>query len=182
MRRYVIQIGDNTHSVDVEELGSQTFNVALADGRQLTARLLDDHDLGQSQLTAGLEPEPAGPPGPGPSGRAVAADSPGAGVSRAAAARVPSGPARTTGGPAAGSRSAGGPSLFEAPMPGVVLSIEVAPGAPVRHGQTLLVLEAMKMKNELKAPRDAIVADVLVAAGQQVKHGDPLIKFEQVQS
>ncbi|MDR1213479.1 MAG: acetyl-CoA carboxylase biotin carboxyl carrier protein subunit [Propionibacteriaceae bacterium] len=67
-------------------------------------------------------------------------------------------------------------------MPGVVLSIEVAPGAPVRHGQTLLVLEAMKMKNELKAPRDAIVADVLVAAGQQVKHGDPLIKFEQVQS
>ncbi len=46
------------------------------------------------------------------------------------------------------------------------------------RGQVLLILEAMKMKNEIRAERDGVVGAVHVAAGDQVKHGDPLISFE----
>ncbi|MFZ0530668.1 MAG: biotin/lipoyl-containing protein, partial [Propionicimonas sp.] len=60
----------------------------------------------------------------------------------------------------------------------VILSIEVAAGASVQRGQTLMVLEAMKMKNDLRAERDGTVASVLVGAGAQVKHGDVLLEFE----
>ena len=63
-------------------------------------------------------------------------------------------------------------------MPGVVLSVDVAVGDSVRRGQTLLVLEAMKMKNELKAERDGVVASIPANAGDQVKHGDVLLEFE----
>jgi biotin carboxyl carrier protein len=63
-------------------------------------------------------------------------------------------------------------------MPGVVLAVEVEPGATVRRGQTLLVLEAMKMKNEIKAERDGTISAVLVAAGAQVKHGEALVEYE----
>jgi biotin carboxyl carrier protein len=63
-------------------------------------------------------------------------------------------------------------------MPGVVLSVDVAVGDSVRRGQTLLVLEAMKMKNELKAERDGVVARIPANAGDQVKHGDVLLEFE----
>ncbi|MDR1387180.1 MAG: hypothetical protein LBJ44_06250 [Propionibacteriaceae bacterium] len=158
----------------MEELGGQTFSVALPDGRQLTASLVEDRDLGPSRGAGGPAGDPALTPDPL---QLAATGSAGPAATGPARAPTPPPPARPTG-PAAASGRGGGPNLFEAPMPGVVLSIEIAPGAPVQRGQTLLVLEAMKMKNELKAPRDAIVADVLVAAGQQVKHGDPLIKFE----
>src|SRR5450756_972450 len=64
------------------------------------------------------------------------------------------------------------------PMPGVILSIEVAVGTTVQRGQTLLVLEAMKMKNEIKAERDGTIAAVLVEAGAQVNHRDVLVEYE----
>lgn len=63
-------------------------------------------------------------------------------------------------------------------MPGVILSVDVAAGARVQRGDTLMVLEAMKMKNELRAPRDGAVAEIYVAAGQQVKFGETLVRFE----
>lgn len=65
-----------------------------------------------------------------------------------------------------------------APMPGVILTVDVAVGATVKRGDSLMVLEAMKMKNELKAPRDGVVAEVYVAPGAQVKYGEFLVRFE----
>lgn len=64
------------------------------------------------------------------------------------------------------------------PMPGVLLSIDVAVGAVVTRGQTLMVLEAMKMKNEIKAQRDGTIAAIRVGVGDQVRHGDALLEFE----
>jgi biotin carboxyl carrier protein len=178
MRRYVISINDVTHTVDIEEVGNDTFTVQLGDGRLVTACLLDDHDLNQAQITPQVGGTPAardiGMPMPLPSPTAVP-NVPRVVPARSPVPRLPADPS-----PSAPRPAAGGPMAFEAPMPGVVLSVEVAPGTPVRRGQTLLVLEAMKMKNELKAPRDAIVARVLVKAGDQVKHGDRLIDFESV--
>lgn len=72
----------------------------------------------------------------------------------------------------------GGGSHIRAIMPGRVSRIDVAPGDAVRRGQGLLILEAMKMENEIVAPRDGIVADVLVSAGQAVDNGDELVRLE----
>jgi len=54
------------------------------------------------------------------------------------------------------------------PMPGTVLDIKVSQGERVKAGQTLLVLEAMKMENEIAAPRDATVVSVSVKKGSNV--------------
>lgn len=65
-----------------------------------------------------------------------------------------------------------------APMPGLVVRVEVAPGDQVAAGQPLIVVEAMKMENELRAPADGIVASVQVEPGQTVDKGDTLLVLE----
>jgi len=58
-----------------------------------------------------------------------------------------------------------------------VLRIDAQPGTEVAAGQTLLVLEAMKMENNLKSPVSGIVAEVYAQAGQAVEKGAKLIRF-----
>jgi propionyl-CoA carboxylase alpha chain len=67
---------------------------------------------------------------------------------------------------------------FVAPMPGVVLDVRVQPGDHVSAGQTLVVLEAMKMEHHMKAPADGVVAEVRVQQGEQVENGALLLVFE----
>ncbi|WP_420432036.1 acetyl/propionyl/methylcrotonyl-CoA carboxylase subunit alpha [Hyphobacterium sp.] len=74
---------------------------------------------------------------------------------------------------AADAAEAGG--LVKAPMPGKVLSLNIAEGDAVTKGQKLLVLEAMKMEHALAAPRDGVIASVSISAGDQVGEGDPLV-------
>ena len=64
-------------------------------------------------------------------------------------------------------------------MPGLVKSVHVSVGQPVRTGDRLAVLEAMKMEHALTAARDGIVAEVLAAEGQQVEAGAALIRLEE---
>lgn len=64
-----------------------------------------------------------------------------------------------------------------APIPGVVSEIRVSQGDRVEDGSVLLVLEAMKMENEVYAPIDGVVSEVYVEAGQQVGLGDRLVKI-----
>jgi pyruvate carboxylase subunit B len=65
-----------------------------------------------------------------------------------------------------------------APMPGLVVRVQVEPGQRVAAGQGVIIVEAMKMENELKAPADGIVASIAVAAGQTVEKGALLLTFE----
>ena len=67
---------------------------------------------------------------------------------------------------------------FIAPMPGVVLDVRVEPGQAVTAGETLVVLEAMKMEHHMAAPADGTVAEVRVARGDQVANGALLLVFE----
>jgi biotin carboxyl carrier protein len=62
-----------------------------------------------------------------------------------------------------------------APMPGSVLDIKVQKGDKVKMGDVLLVLEAMKMENEITASQDGTVVDVLVGKGDTVSMEDPLV-------
>ncbi|HYW05846.1 MAG TPA: biotin/lipoyl-containing protein [Longimicrobium sp.] len=65
-----------------------------------------------------------------------------------------------------------------APMPGLVVKIEVAVGDAVKAGQGLVIVEAMKMENELKAPADGVVAKIAVKERQTVDKGAILIVLE----
>lgn len=73
--------------------------------------------------------------------------------------------------------SAAGPSALHAPMPGLVLQVLVEPGQAVEAGQGLVVLEAMKMENELRADAAGTVAAVHVAPGTAVGKGELLVSF-----
>lgn len=66
---------------------------------------------------------------------------------------------------------------LKAPMPGLIVGINVAPGDAVRKGDSLLILEAMKMENVLKAPADATVKTVRTNHGDRVEKGQVLIEF-----
>lgn len=71
--------------------------------------------------------------------------------------------------------SSGGPVEVRAIIPGRVLSIAVAAGDAVTAGQQLLVVEAMKMQNEIRAPRDGTVERIAVGPGGTIELGDVLV-------
>ncbi len=112
-------------------------------------------EAGKAMLTDEYEafaPAPAAPAAPAPA------------ASTAAPAAAPAAPAVTASG-----------EPVNSPMPGTILRVEVAQGAAVKEGQLLVVLEAMKMENEILAPKDGTVAQVVVQKGSHVETGSPLI-------
>ena len=68
--------------------------------------------------------------------------------------------------------------VFSAPMPGIILSIAVEPGAQVVTGDVICVLEAMKMQQQLRADWSGVVKSVLVNVGQQVMDGTPIVEID----
>ena len=81
----------------------------------------------------------------------------------APAPAVPAAPAAPAG--------AAGAVVVNAPMPGNILDVKVKPGDSVKAGDTLLILEAMKMENEISAPQDGTIASVDVRKGDVVDSG-----------
>ena len=71
-----------------------------------------------------------------------------------------------------------GSLTLSAPLPGVIISVEVKEGQTVNNGQELYVLEAMKMKNSIKAARSGKIASIHVNPGDLVKHNQPILTFE----
>lgn len=67
---------------------------------------------------------------------------------------------------------------IKAPMPGLILDVNIAEGDEVKEGDYLLVLEAMKMENTLTAPRDGVVKAISVKKGQTVEKNQLLIEME----
>ena len=69
-------------------------------------------------------------------------------------------------------------NIVKSPMPGLVLQIMIEEGQQVSKGETLLILEAMKMENAIKAPADAVVKSIKVTKGAAVDKGQLLIEME----
>jgi pyruvate carboxylase subunit B len=77
-----------------------------------------------------------------------------------------------------GAERARGPASLKAPMPGLVVRLQVEAGQSVAAGAGVVVLEAMKMENELRAPAPGVVSAVRVRPGEAVEKGQVLVEFE----
>lgn len=71
----------------------------------------------------------------------------------------------------------GGEFHLKAPMPGLVVAISVSEGQEVKKGQVLVILESMKMQNELKSPRDGTISHIKVKAGESVEQKQILLNL-----
>ncbi len=99
-----------------------------------------------------------------------------AGAAPVAAPAAPAAP-KAPAAPAAAPAGAAGAVAVKAPMPGNILDVKVAAGASVKAGDVLVILEAMKMENEIVAPQDGTVASVNVNKGDTVNSGDVLVSM-----
>jgi len=70
-------------------------------------------------------------------------------------------------------------STLVAPIPGIIVAIQVKAGDTVKAGQPLCTLEAMKMKSAIRAPKDGKIENVLVTIGEHVKHRQPLMEYAE---
>ena len=95
-------------------------------------------------------------------------------------AAAPAAPVAPKAAPAAAPKAATGAAgavTVKAPMPGNILDVKVAAGASVKAGDVLVILEAMKMENEIVAPQDGTVASINVNKGDTVNSGDVLVSM-----
>lgn len=170
-----IEVDGRSHRVAVEQVGPHPARFRVAWGgvtRVVDARRIDAETLSLVLVEGGSGSHAV---------RCVDAAGPGAvdvyvggAVVRAL---VDVGRARFTGGGARGGERGGGQHVT-APMPGKVARLLVAPGDEVEARQGVVVVEAMKMENELTAPRAGRVADVAVAEGASVETGKVLVVIE----
>ncbi|MGE0594218.1 MAG: biotin/lipoyl-containing protein [Vicinamibacterales bacterium] len=181
---FSIEVNGRARRVDVIR-EPQRLTVML-DGERFAVDLRRTHD-GWSLLLAGLPAESEAYPAVSRSHRvSFAGDFPGSGLVRVDGqpVGVVSGRARhgSPGGlpaPAdSGSGAAPGALTVRAPMPGRVARVLVTAGEHVRARQGLVVVEAMKMENELRAPREGVVREVLVRAGASVDARAPLVVMD----
>lgn len=93
----------------------------------------------------------------------------------AAPVAAPAAPKAAAPAPKAAAPVAAGAATITAPMPGKILEVKAKAGDAVKRGDVVLILEAMKMQNEIMAPADGKIADIRVSAGQAVATGDVMV-------
>jgi len=170
-----VTIAGRTHTVELEEQepgsGGPTKLRAVVDGVE---RLLDARRLGPGAWSLIGDGEARLVDVDGTAPRLAIEVSHRDGEPRQAAAEV----ARAGGeGAGASERAQSGPLAIRAPIPGKLVKLLVKVGDRVKAGQTLAVLEAMKMENELRAPREATVGAVHAGEGSTVETGQELLSL-----
>jgi biotin carboxyl carrier protein len=163
MRRYTLEVGGKPFVVDVQEIAADRFSVRVAD-QTYEVRLSVDEDIAAAAITPEIVPSLGTPPSsPIPTART------------AEPSTSPSLPAAPP--PSRGATNGQVVGALTAPMPGKILSVEVGIGDRVARSQTLVVLEAMKMKNAIRSPYDGVVLEIKVRPDQTVAHGDLLVQL-----
>ena len=170
-----VTIAGRTHVVELDEQEATTDGKtklrAVVDGVE---RLLDARRLGAGAWSLIADGEVRLVDVDGAGAKLSVAVSHGDGEPRQAAVEVVRAGADA---PAAGERAGSGPAIVRAPIPGKLVKLLVKAGDRVKAGQTLAVLEAMKMENELRAPRDAAVSAVHASEGATVETGQELLSL-----
>ena len=163
MRRYTLEVGGKPYVIDVQEVTADRYRVEV-EGQEYEVRLSGDEDLTEARISPEIvlareaaQHLPQTAPAARPAAPFPVASSP------------PPGPRPSTDGHIVGA--------LTAPMPGKILSVEVKQGDRVSRGQTVVILEAMKMKNAIKSPYDGVVLEIMVRAEQTVAYGDPLAQL-----
>ena len=163
MRRYTLEVGGKPYVIDVQEVTADRYRVEV-EGQEYEVRLSGDEDLTEARISPEIvlareaaQHLPQTAPAARPAAPFPAASSP------------PPSPRPSTDGHIVGA--------LTAPMPGKILSVEVKQGDRVSRGQTVVILEAMKMKNAIKSPYDGVVLEIMVRAEQTVAYGDPLAQL-----
>ena len=147
MREFIVQVNGVQYDVEIEEIG-------------------------------GAQAAPAAPiPAAAPAATAPAPAAAAAPAQAAAAPAAPAAPAQSAPAAAPAQSAAGGVmggETINAPLPGTGLDLKVSAGQNVKKGDSLFVLEAMKMENEILAAHDGVIASVNVEKGAAVNSGDVL--------
>ena len=140
------------------KINGNLYNVVIGDIEDNIAHV----DVNGTHYTVEMEKKPKAAPAPKPVARPVA---------KPAAAPAPAASA-----PA--SKPAAGKSGVKSPLPGVILDIKVKEGDEVKKGQTVIILEAMKMENSINADKDGKVTAINVSKGESVLEGTDLVIIE----
>ncbi len=162
MREYVMAVGDREYRAGIKELNAEYALVQIDD--QEYKVVLKHLGSGQSVFTGlarGTAPQ-------------VAVMTPSAVPAKGA----PDVPPVMAPPPQAGTTQEGS-STIPAPLPGLILEVMVREGDTVKAGQSLLVMEAMKMENQIQAPFDGTVKKVFVQKGANISEGDKLIEISR---
>lgn len=154
MNEYVLSINQKEYRVELGEINAD-YALLQVNGREFR---VDLKQLGLAKLmpapAAAVEARPA----------AIAAV-PAAGIAPAPAAA----PAAVPGGEAA--------SVVKAPLPGLVIDVKVREGEKVKAGQNIVVMEAMKMENQIQATADGTVKRIFVKKGDNVAEGNAMVEI-----
>ena len=140
------------------KINGNLYNVVIGDIEENIAHV----EVNGTHYTVEMEKKPKAAPAPKPVVRPAAKPA----AAPAAAAPVAK--------PAAGGAKSG----VKSPLPGVILDIKVNVGDAVKKGQTLIILEAMKMENSINADKDGKIAAINVSKGESVLEGTDLVIIE----
>ena len=139
------------------KINGNLYNVVIGDIEENIAHV----EVNGTHYTVEMEKKPKAAPAPKPVVRPAA---------KPAAAPVAA--------PAAKPAAGGAKSGVKSPLPGVILDIKVNVGDAVKKGQTIIILEAMKMENSINADKDGKIAAINVSKGESVLEGTDLVIIE----
>ena len=142
------------------KINGNLYNVVIGDIEDNIAHV----EVNGTHYTVEMEKKPKSAPAPKPVVRPAA---------KPAAAPAPAAAA-----PAAKPAAGGAKSGVKSPLPGVILDIKVNVGDEVKKGQTVIILEAMKMENSINADRDGKITAINVSKGESVLEGTDLVIIE----
>lgn len=148
MKKYVLEINKKEYNAEIKEITAEYANIEV-DGNLYHVKL---KELGRKKGAVSVPvietAKPAAPSRPAPSAPPAA--------------------------PKPRSTSTGNAGAVFAPLPGLILEVMVKEGDTVKAGQNIMVMEAMKMENQVQAPHDGTVSKVVVQKGDSVAEGDLL--------
>jgi biotin carboxyl carrier protein len=164
--KYYVTIGGRSHEVEIDDDGIRVDDIAL------DIDLADGHDAGPASLLIGGRSLRIVPSSSAPGRWTLNVDG------TTVDAEVVDERMWQIQNMTATRGKASGPEALRAPMPGLVVKVEVSPGEAVAEGQGIVIVEAMKMENELKSASAGIVSRVIVEPGEAVEKDQVLVEFE----